>query len=277
MKKKLWFAAILIVVGILVSAIAMALVGFDVFKLNTMKLVDTSETIDGSFTDIQIDTDTCDIEFRIADNGICRFEGKTLEKMPITAKVENNVLIIKQDNHRQWYDYVGIFFWNNCQITVYLPETAYNQLTVNGDTADIKIGNAFSFETISISVSTGDIYCSAAVNSMTAKASTGDIVLADIYAEGDISLKTSTGDITLKNVICKDLFAKLDTGDMKLVDCDAQSLVIKTSTGDVTGTLLTEKSFFTFTSTGDIHVPESYSGGPCKIKTSTGDIRISFQ
>ena len=63
---------------------------------------------------------------------------------------------------------------------------------------------------------------------------------------------------------------------MRLEDCDAGELLISTDTGDVHGTLLTEKIFLVRSSTGEIHVPETVSGGKCKITTSTGDIHIEI-
>ena len=64
---------------------------------------------------------------------------------------------------------------------------------------------------------------------------------------------------------------------MTLKDCDAAELEIKTGTGDVQGTLLSEKVFVVKTNTGKIQVPETVTGGKCKITTTTGDIRITVQ
>ena len=42
------------------------------------------------------------------------------------------------------------------------------------------------------------------------------------------------------------------------------------------GTLLSAKIFVHRTSTGDIKLPETTTGGKCKISTDTGDIKISI-
>ena len=47
-------------------------------------------------------------------------------------------------------------------------------------------------------------------------------------------------------------------------------------TGDVSGTLLTEKVFVVRSGSGKIRVPETVSGGMCKITTSTGDVSIQI-
>ena len=58
---------------------------------------------------------------------------------------------------------------------------------------------------------------------------------------------------------------------------DAAELEISTDTGDVKGSLLTEKVFITRSDTGRIRVPETVTGGKCKITTDTGNIEIEIQ
>ena len=57
-----------------------------------------------------------------------------------------------------------------------------------------------------------------------------------------------------------------------LPEDEYDALAISESTGDINLKNVLAKS-----DTGDIHVPEEVSGGKCKITTSTGDIRISFE
>lgn len=79
----------------------------------------------------------------------------------------------------------------------------------------------------------------------------------------------------MKRVIAEGEFdIKSDTGDVKFSDSDAEEIYAETDTGDVTGTLCSEKIFQTHSDTGDIHVPDSLTGGRCKITTDTGDIEI---
>jgi hypothetical protein len=44
----------------------------------------------------------------------------------------------------------------------------------------------------------------------------------------------------------------------------------------VKGSLLTDKIFVTQSDTGKVDVPETVSGGKCKVTTDTGDIRIEI-
>ena len=90
------------------------------------------------------------------------------------------------------------------------------------------------------------------------KGGTGDQRFTDVIASGDMNIKGSTGDIILDGV-------------------DAANIYITNSTGDVSGTILTDKIFDLYSNTGaEIH-PESRPGGKCEVKTSTGDIILSYK
>jgi len=87
----------------------------------------------------------------------------------------------------------------------------------------------------------------------------------------------STGGISLKNVIVSQtLSVRRSTGDVTFDGCDGAEIDVETDTGDVTGCLLTDKVFLTQTDTGRVSVPETVTGGPCRITTDTGDIRITI-
>ena len=86
-----------------------------------------------------------------------------------------------------------------------------------------------------------------------------------------------TGDVNMTNLIAtRKITIERSTGDISFDRCDASELEVKTSTGDVIGTLLTEKVFITRSSSGKIDVPETITGGKCKVTTSTGDIKIKI-
>ena len=55
------------------------------------------------------------------------------------------------------------------------------------------------------------------------------------------------------------------------------NIYVETDTGDVRGTILTSKIFFAKSDTGDEDVPETTTGGICRIKTDTGDIKIRIK
>ena len=106
--------------------------------------------------------------------------------------------------------------------------------------------------------------------------STGKSELTDVSCNS-FSSTGSTGDIILKNVIVKEnMSVERSTGDVRFEKSDAGELTVITDTGDVKGSLLTDKIFVTQSDTGKVDVPETVSGGKCKVTTDTGDIRIEI-
>ncbi len=307
-------AASLVLIGALIFGGLIMALKFDFSKLNTAKIETNTHTISESFDSIAIDADTADITFLPSEDEDCKVVCHEQDNLKHSVEVVNGALTVKRIDTRKWYEHIGIFSFGKTSVTVYLPQSEYSSLSINADTSDVSIPNDFKFENINVILSTGDVTCSASASGkMSFKASTGDIKLENLSAgcidisvstgkitvlsvvcEGDINLKASTGDATLTNITCKNLSSKAstgklvmnnviasgnfsierDTGDVKFERCDAGEITIVTDTGNVKGTLLSDKIFIVDTDTGRKDVPETTTGGKCKITTDTGDIKI---
>ena len=306
-------AAVLTVARLVISFFAMVGLGFDFRKLDTDELSTKTHTVTEDFAQIRAELNVSDLRLAISDDGSCRVECRERSNVPHSVAVENGALVIREMNERKWYHYVGVHM-SEATVTVYLPQTAYDSLTVEGDTCDVSVASELSFGEATVKVDTGDVTFGAKVErTLWVETNTGDVTVADITVGGDVILTTDTGDITLRsltaaavsyvtdtgevrldNVHCTSLSAKSDTGDntlknvtvtghlqmesdtgdIELQRCDAATLHITTNTGDVEGALLSDKLFVTDTSTGDVEVPRGTTGGLCEIKTSTGDIEF---
>ncbi len=234
----------------------------------------------------------------------------TVEYNEATGTISINVT-----DERKWYEQVGIFI-NSPRITIYLPEREYISMTLETHTGDVNIPNELLFDNITISTTTGNVKCSAntaeklkivthtgniqlnnvTTNELELDVTTGNINATNVKCNGNISVGVSTGDALLTDISCKsfksvgnigkliltnviasaDFNLERSTGDIKFDACDANEIYAKTSTGSVTGTLRSQKTFITDTSTGSVDVPSGTSGGTCRIKTSTGRIKISL-
>lgn len=252
--------------------------------------------IDEDFKNITIDTETEDIIFLPSQDEICKvvFYEKTSKKH--TSIVENEALVIKYEDEEKWYK--NLFNFGKSKITVYLPKNEYDNITIDVTTGDIQIKDEFKLESINIDVTTGDISLNKIVAcEINMSITTGDVILDNINCSGNITLDSTTGDVMLNKINCKGLKStgttgdiELDyviatekihiersTGDVEFDEMDAGEIFIDVSTGDVEGRLLSEKIFIVDTSTGKRRVPETTSGGICKITTSTGDIIITIK
>lgn len=311
----LCIAVSLVVLGLALFTVVMSIYHWDFTKLGTVQFETNTHPITEEFRSICIQTDTADLRFVPSEDGSCSVVCHEAVNEKHTASVQDGALMIQLHSSKKWYEYIGINF-RTPRITVSLPEAAYASLVITESTGNVEIPKEFTFETMDITVSTGNVTSFAsAFGPVRIRTSTGSIRLQDISAQSlelavstgkvavkeatcteavrvttstgeaaltDVSCKSlssngSTGDIVLKNVIAQDRFSiERNTGDVVFEGCDAMELFIKTSTGDVEGTLLSEKLFLVQTNTGHVHVPKTTTGGKCEITSSTGDIELSI-
>ncbi|MBQ7315332.1 MAG: DUF4097 family beta strand repeat protein [Clostridia bacterium] len=315
MKTWLIVAASLVVIGLIAFAVIMTINDWDFTKLGTGKFETSTYELNEEFCNISIKTDTADIVFVPSDDEKCKVVCYEAENVKHSVSVADGVLTVNVVDTRKWYEYIGINF-GAPKITIYLPEAEYASLIIEERTGDIEISNDFKFESIDVSVSTGDVKCYAsAAEAIKIAASTGDISVADISVdllelsistgnvtvsgvtcEGDVKVGVSTGKVSLSDIVCQSVISSGSTGDIflknviaaekfsikrstgcvKFDGSDAAEIFVETDTGDVEGSLLTDKVFITKTDTGDISVPSSITGGRCEITTDTGDIKITI-
>ena len=333
MKKAAIIAAIVLVaLGAVIFTGALFATGFDFSKFQgDGQMTEKIFTVNEDFQTIEIDVKVSDVEFRHAEDGVCKVVALESEKIYHTVAVENGTLKINSVTEPQkWFD----FSWlsgKTPSVTVWLPGNIYENLNVSATTGDIRIPAGFTFGKSDVEASTGDVEISGGVRtSLRVRTTTGDIEIRDFDA-WDMDLEVSTGKITVKSVNCgyysvasmpstvqygqvsirvgtgalvaedlscgtlqstggtgriqmknvvtrNGIFLKRGTGDIRFESCDAENgmITMETSTGDVRGSFKTGKIFTAKSSTGHIRVPDSTTGIPCKITTSTGDIEITL-
>ena len=270
-------------------------------------------SITDPFRSISVTTDTPDIVLIPSEtvSVVCTEQ----ENAKHSVSVKDGILQIEIIDQRKWYERIGLNF-GTAKIAVYIPQAQYETLTIQGSTGKVNIPEGYGFTMLDIHQSTGDVTCQASTaETLKIKTSTGSIhvenviaghlelsvttgkiTITDVRCSGDMQVSVSTGktsmtnvtcknlttngntgDIVLKNVVAEEKFTiKRSTGHVKFEGCDAAEIQVTTDTGDVTGTLLSEKVFQCETDTGKVDVPKTTSGGPCEVKTDTGDIRLKI-
>ena len=306
----------LILIGAIIFVGVMFMIDWDIKKLSNVKYISNEYEISEEIKSISIESDTADIAFIVSDGQNSSVSCYEQSKVTHSVNVVDGVLKIELVDTRKWYEYISIGF-ENSKITIVLPAGEYESLYIKEHTGDINITNDFSFESIDISATTGDVSNGASSSGiMKIKVSTGNIFTEGVSADlldlsvstgkinaskidcaGELKIQVSTGkvnladvscesftskggtgDIYLKNVLASDkLFIERSTGDVSFDGSDAAGICVKTDTGDVEGTLLSDKVFVVKTDTGKINVPSSLTGGKCEIETDTGDIKISIK
>ena len=293
----------------------MAMLKWDFKKLSTVTYETNRYEIAEDIQNIVIETDTANIILAASEDGKTVVECCEQKGFGHSVKTENGTLEIKSADTGKWYDRIGIGF-QTTKITVYLPAGEYGTLSVRSATGHTEIPSGFTFQSMDISATTGGVKNEAsAVENIKISTSTGNIRIAGVNANA-LELSVSTGKITVSNVTCtQDMQIKVNTGDAKLTDvscaklssegttgdlgltnvtasekldiqrstgdvtfesCDAGEIFVKTTTGTIRGTLRSEKIFMPHSNAGSIRVPETESGGKCKLVTNTGNIKIEI-
>lgn len=309
-------AIVLIIVGGLIFGGTMSAIKWDFNKLGTNKIETNTYVVTEKFKCISIDTESTDIIFLPSEDKGCKVVCTEEVNAKHNVKVEDNTLVIEIENKKEWFENIGIHV-GKLEMTVYLPKSEYEALSIDVTTGDVKIPEVFEFDSIDMNLTTGDVECLGSgkefvkikvstgdifienieTNLLELSGTTGDMKVKSVVCNGDITATVSsgkldltdikcknlnthgtTGDVALKNVVAKsNLSIKRSTGDVTLDKSDAQNIYIKATTGSVTGSLLSEKVFTTNVTTGNVNVPMSTTGGLCEIKVTTGSVNITIE
>ena len=313
-KKWLMTAASLTIVGCIIFGGVMTVLKWDFSRLGANKYETNRYEISEAYEDISITADTARITFVPSTDGKTTVTAVEHKNAKHSLSVKDGVLTLSIDDQRKWYEY--IVAWQAPKITVAIPEGEYSALKIQSRTGGVSLVGDFLFESADIALSTGDVDFAASctgdvkittstgdieienssVGSLALSVTTGDIEASGVTCAGALSVSVSTGDAELENVRAKSFSSSGNTGDLSLdgviiaetlsvkrsagnvrfEGSDAGEIFVETDTGSVKGTLLSEKVFFVRTDTGKIDVPETQSGGICKITTDTGNIILSI-
>lgn len=316
-KAALTVAMIFIALGAVISFGSFVAMGFDFSRLNAAESESSTYTIEESFKNISMDGAECDIRILPSEDGSCRVVCMESKKIYHTITVTGDTLTIQRTDSRKWYDHIGITYWADMELTLYLPETEYNELYVKSVSGNIDIPGDFSFKEAELHNTSGDIhFLASAEDALTAKAvsgsvsvsgqaaksieassTSGEVKISSSEAKKQLTAKSVSGDIDLSDIRSRDITASSTSGDVEftdviasgqlridtvsgeicLHDSDAGELRLKTTSGDVSGTLLTGKLFSVDTVSGDVDIPRTTAGGECSIKTTSGDIDIEIE
>ena len=305
--------AALIVVGGIVAGVSVLLFKGDFGSFNIGKEASETYKPEGEFTSIEVNV-RHGVTFVPARDGKCLVEYTGEDRGEREVKVENGKLVIKE---RFDVPSFFNFYFKESLFTVYLPKSAYESLSFTGTTGDLKMPKDFSFEKAAVTVTTGDVDFDASVSGalsltgttgdfktdgaefgeLKVELTTGDQKISSVKVEGAVTLEATTGEVGITDLTCPWLKIKLTTGDVALTDvladvrmqvetttgdvrlkrCDAENIDITVKTGSVRGSLRSAKTFDAHTTTGSVNVPANGGSGTCKVRASTGSIKLEIE
>lgn len=291
-KTAILVALLLIVMGGILAMIGYTMTGNDLTQLNTEELTQETYTITEPFEHIHIRTGSSDVRILPSSDGsctvVCDDESETQYH---TVSVEDGILLIHQVTEPMFF---GVMLQYDPVVTVYLPESQYGNLVVDGAAGSIlDVDTSFTFESARLTLSSGDIHFRASLtHDLRVRTSSGDIRLSGCHVGGNTQVDASSGSIALSDLNTKILAVNGSSGDILLEDihaqaiqtsassgsialsgCEAQQdLSIQTTSGSVELTEVTAPSLTGNASSGYFQLQETFIGGQLFLETTSGSI-----
>ena len=234
-----------------------------------------AQMVEEPFSNITVDAVACNINLVPSTDGTCQVEYPTGDQLECSVSVQQNTLRIIFRDHRSWTDNMNA---SPLEITLYLPQSQYEQLNLDSVSGSITVPEDFSFSQAQVSTTSGKLEFYAPVSgNLTLESVSGTMEVSKVSPQS-LSLSSTSGSIHASQVVVMETW-DIDSvsGQVTLTDCDASSLVINTISASVKASLRSEKTFSTQTVSGDVEVPSDSSGGPCNISTVSGDITCTIQ
>ena len=250
----------LIVVGSIALGAGAVIVGYHhvVKGRKSDTYVTNRHDVNEEIKSFDIRTATANVELAKANDGKGLVVCEEKEKVYHEVTVQDGLLKIKTVDTRPWYEkWFFNFNFKPMKVTVYLPETACENLYVESSTGSLDVASDYTFTKVNATVSTGSINLN---NKVT----------------GDIEVKASTGSVSIKNATASKLFAKASTGSVSVKGTEVVGEArLEASTGSVTAENLKCGSFYAKTSTGSFTGTEIEVTGDANIEGSTGSSKIT--
>ena len=158
-------------------------------------------------SEINITSDTADIEFVFSEDLKYRVVCSETEKLSYSVYIEDGCLYVKPVNSSKWYNFIdlkNIFGnWGENKVIVYLPhpQSDYSiDLKAETDTGDIKLLDFMKFKNIDLTSDTGEIIVRAPASEIiNIHTNTGDVIL-DTSRSNNFHVETDTGDVMVSSV-----------------------------------------------------------------------------
>lgn len=271
-------AVIFMVTGLVMIGVSLKAAEFDFSNLSTVSYETNTYEIKENFEALIVNDIDGDIRIMASESGVCKVIVRDTGSISHKVEAYDGTLHITSEDNREWYEYIGIYAVEDCEVVIELPEEEYTSALIKTISGDIAVSDKISFEDAILISTSGDILFNGMVkNEFTVKSTSGEIQLTDISVK-ELMVSGTSSDIEMERVNVENK-AKIEavSGDVELDSFDAGVIVIKTTSGDVEADLVTAKNFDIDTTSGDVSIPVSdLSAGDCVVKTVSGDVKIEL-
>ncbi len=248
-------AVIMLIVGLVISVVAIALVGFQFTRFNTEDYEEKVYELEENFSSLMVRDPDKDVRILPWNETYAKVICYDTKKVTHHVTVEEDTLKVTCNDWRNWFDLFGVWVNMDIETKIFLPEKEYRSLVVESSSGDLTVKDGLSFESAELRSSSGDIVFGADVT-------------------GRLFCKSSSGELTLSGVSFGELEAKSSSGDIKMVSLTGDSVKASCSSGDISAEGLTVGDTEFHCNSGTICLSDSKTGA-LRLSTSSGDIRLS--
>lgn len=225
------------------------------------------------FSHLHITAGPCDVSFLPAEDGKFRLVHK--RDMPdahCRVYVEKEVLYIERQSPSRSYMLSG----KSAAMEVYLPQNRYESVEIVASSGDIALPADFTFSTVSLRSSSGDIELFCAVEGdADLRSSSGDIKGRNLRIGGSLRLASSSGTVRLQGVDAGNgIWGQSSSGNVRLEEVRTTSLSATSSSGSIELTNVSVKGEMeASSSSGNVEMEHCLSGA-MKLRTASGSVEF---
>jgi lia operon protein LiaG len=261
MRKIMYGALGLVLIGVIGVIMSINTSGVEAFTFSSVDVKDTKDVSAKGVKNIVIDSSSVDVNIQpgSGDKIEADFSGqvgkksKDLYKLDIDKDGDTVKITMDKKDKFQFM----MFNFTKVSLNVTVPQQVYEDIEINGASADISIEEVEAKE-------------------LAIETESGDIEASDVVVKGALVLKASSGDITANGNSSKTLDIETSSGDMKLKDNQAKVTNFSSSSGDIVSDDLISDNIKMNSSSGDIVVSAEEMTGNVSLESSSGDIDVSF-
>lgn len=247
-------ALAMIVIGTVISALAIGAAKGDFNTFSTVNYEEKVYEITEDFNSIDIDESDCKIIFARSDDGICRVECAENENSWHEVEVKDGTLCITAFDKPMAH--IGIM-GNKQPMTVYLPKTEYDRLTVDSTSGSVNIPEGFTFTDAEVECTSGSIK-----------------FMADVVSAADIH--TSSGSVAASGMNCESLDVSSTSGSIKVgIVSASDSISVSATSGSIGALGLNAANNLTIKSTSGSIVFDQIHAGALTVSASSGRIEAA--
>ena len=267
----------LIVLGAVMSFVALAGVGFNVKEVATTKNY-TEKSVDFTeeFKNINVDMGSGGIEVLKSDNDYSSFVYYESDVDIYKTEVKDDTLNIKHERKNTFASWFS-FDINIQPARLYLASDVYENAVVKSGSGSIAFKDEITFTDVDANTGSGSVKIyGLTANDLVAHSNSGSVEMKDTKAKS-ADLSTGSGSVKVDNCEIQTLLSeKTNSGSVYCDNITCNSANLKTGSGSVKSVNVSCESDFTAnTSSGSINLDEVVSGNTFFAKTGSGSIKLA--